>query len=225
MGQVSILEDIQKAIDNLQHEISRSVAPTEVAIASQQKRLEKERERLSGLARTLLTLAKEIKHGLNDRNMENVQALLNVQLDKNRLSAATDELKLTERKIKEARKTEAQFIQKSKEKTNSILRELGNLESRLGRLKALEAKLAQLETEKLLLTAKIDGIVASTQAMHAPPNIIRSVINEAIHTRLSGYVKKHPNTVALKADLEHLRGENKRLIAENSVLREQLYRR
>lgn len=109
MGQVSILEDIQKAIENLEHEVARSVPPTEVAIGAQKKRLEKERIRLADLASTLLLLARDLNSGLNEKSMRNVSGILQFQVNQKRLDAIKGELKAHELQWGKAKTIEAKF--------------------------------------------------------------------------------------------------------------------
>jgi chromosome segregation ATPase len=111
MGQVSTLEDIQKAVENLEHEIARSIPPTEVAIAAQQRRLEKEGARLKQLSANLLAVAMALKEGLNKPSMKKVSMILGYQVSTNRLNSIKSEIADYEARLGKWKKLEADLVE------------------------------------------------------------------------------------------------------------------
>ncbi len=80
MGQVSILEDIEKALQDLRSLKGRiSSPPTEIAIAAQSKRLGKEEIRLRELQSVLTKLADALKNRTTDPQFKQARRLLNIQ--------------------------------------------------------------------------------------------------------------------------------------------------
>lgn len=101
MGQVSILEDIEKAIENLAAiKGSNRRPPTEAAIASQEKRLEKERLRLHDLANSLLNLAETLKRSTLDPKFKDGRKLLEIQNVSMSINSLKDEKVKLEAKAK-----------------------------------------------------------------------------------------------------------------------------
>jgi chromosome segregation ATPase len=80
MGQVSLLEDIEKNRESLEALKGETLRPpTALSIAAQEKRLEKERQRLHELSVSLIAIAKSMQSKVDGPNFKDARALLEIQ--------------------------------------------------------------------------------------------------------------------------------------------------
>lgn len=207
MGQVSILEDIQKAIENLEHELTRSTPPTEVAIASQQKRLEKERVRLNELALSLLVLARELRSGLNKQSMKNVSAVLQLQVSQRRIDTIKHELARIEGRLQKAKATDARLnavmaeqtlldakisaltegfshVGVSKENRKNIIKEL--LDQKLSTLVKNHTNTKTMKVELASMRAERDQALAERDILRVRLEEAKAMLRQHASKRLEG---------------------------------------
>jgi chromosome segregation ATPase len=80
MGQVSILEDVQKAIESAISVIEATIVnPTDIQVAAHERRLKREMERIQAAHVKILDIAKAIGNDLKSPNMDAVRYLLKIE--------------------------------------------------------------------------------------------------------------------------------------------------
>ncbi len=218
MGQVSILEDLQTALENLQAlSGSSSTAPTEIQIAAQRKYLQRERERISEVSRKLIELTNLMRDNLSKDGR--LLDILEVERGYKNLSALKEERAKLSEELKRLRKDRDCRKQQKKELLN------------------LADKVNQLEVERAALEVKVGLLSADWSQKSTDQKSIRSELLELVRMKAKNVMKLSKEEEleeigSLKQELEKRNEENralsakcKRLDSKVSELRELLARK
>jgi hypothetical protein len=99
MGFPSLLEDLQKSIDNLEHLASFSAPPSETSVRAQERRLAKEQQRLKEAAATMLRVASALRESLDDPAYADIRSVLEVSRSKKKRDLLERQIQDLEREI------------------------------------------------------------------------------------------------------------------------------